>query len=239
MQRLDLAGGYCAFNSEKEIECEIFKKGYQAIKKIAYQGRHPTGYFFNNSLLKSIKLIERFSDYEFVDLFPLEFVFAELCSMGNGAVYHQRIFTPETGEMVVKHKSSTTNGVSKKAFFSPESRLKLAINYAFHINSLQLTRREKKLLTIDMFINGLLAATIGYRAILRNKGLCTHYYMEPRNIEKKELVEIGLNFYKQFLTKTNALRGRKFINKVEFSWHVFFNIFHKGLNLLSKKLVKY
>lgn len=227
LQHSDLAGGYCEFNSKSEMEFEIFPKGYQAVKKIAYQGRHPTGYFFNNELLKSIKLIERFSDYDFVDLFPLEFAFAELCLMGNGAIYHGSIFTPETGVMVVKHKSSTTNGKSKQAFFSPEARLKLAINYTKHINTLQLAPREKDLLIIDIFIRGLAAATMGYKAILRNKDLCIHYYMESRDIKTKELFGIGFYFYKQFVNKTVDVWGSNLIKRIKFEVHLFFILFRK------------
>ena len=42
------------------------------------------------NLLHSIFFLERFSDYEYVDLFPLEFAFAELCSLGKGAIYNEK-----------------------------------------------------------------------------------------------------------------------------------------------------
>ena len=237
LQNPGLAGGYCTFNSTSEIEYELFSKGYSAIKKIAYQGRHPTGYFFNNDFLKSIKLVERFSDYDFVDLFPLEFAFAELCLMGNGAVYHRSIFTPETGSMVIKHKSSTTDGKSKKAFFSPEARLKLAVSYTKHISTLQLAPQERDLLIIDTFIHELGAATIGYREIVKNKDLCTHYYMERRDIKIKELLSIGLNFYKQYRNETISLWGSSFITQMNFKLHVFMRLFMKTI-LRSIKFIK-
>jgi glycosyltransferase involved in cell wall biosynthesis len=226
-QHPDLAGGFCTFNSTDEAGYEILPKGYQAIARIAYQGRHPTGYFFNNKLLKSIRLVERFSDYDFVDLFPLEFAFAELCLMGNGAIYHRPIFTPETGAMVVKHKSATTNGKSKKAFFSPEARLKLAINYTRHIRTLQLASREKYLLMIDTFIHELVAATVGYKSILGNRDLCIHYGMECRNIRTKELFLIGLNFYKGFAKGTIDILGNNFIQQIKFMAHVLLKLFQK------------
>ena len=217
LQHANLAGGFCAFNSESKIDYEIIPQGYQAVSKIAYQGRHPTGYFFNNELLKSIKLVERFSDYDFVDLFPLEFAFAELCVMGDGAVYHKSIFTPETGAMVVTHKSSTTDGKSKKAFFMPEARLKLAVNYTKHISTLPLTPFERSSLILDTFLHELSAATIGYRSILRNKDLCAHYYMICRDIKIIELFGIGQNFYKQFLLESTTVLGSGFIKPLKFT----------------------
>lgn len=233
LQQTDLAGGYCAFNSKSEEEYEIIPKGCQAVRRIGYQGRHPTGYFFNNDLIKSIKLVERFSDYNFVDLFPLEFAFAELCLMGNGAIYHTTIFTPETGALVVKHKSSTTDGKSKKAFFSPEARLKLAVSYTKHINTLQLSPRERNLLMIDTFLHGMVAATLGYRSILRNNDLCAHYYMESRDIKTPELLSIGLNFYRRFVAETSEVWGGGFVKQMKFNTLVIFR-----LQKMIKKLIK-
>jgi glycosyltransferase involved in cell wall biosynthesis len=227
LQNSDLAGGYCAFNSELTIDYEIFQKGHLAIKKIAYQGRHPTGYFFNNDLLKPIKLVERFSDYDFVGLFPLEFVFAELCSIGDGAIYHRPIFTPETGTMVVKHKSSTTNGKSKLAFFSPEARFKQAVNYAKHINTLKLTLQEKNKLIIDTFVNELTSATKGYQAVMMNENLCTHYYMDPKKIKNRELLSIGLNFYMRYKREAMSQWGGGGITKINFELHVLMILFSR------------
>jgi len=234
LQQENLAGGFCAFGSEGTINYEIIPQGYQAVSKIAYQGRHPTGYFFNNNLLKSIKLVERFSDYNFVDLFPLEFSFAEICLMGDGAIFYQSIFIPETGAIVVKHKSSTTNGKSKKAFFTPEARLKLAVNYGKHINTLPLSQFEKYSLVTDAFFRELTAATMGYRSILRNENLCTHYYMESIDIKIIELIEIGLNFYKQFLIKSRTVLGYEFFNLLIFNLLVIFKITQKITNRFTR-----
>lgn len=238
VQHPDLAGGYCEFDSISEIECEIFQKGFPAVRKIAYQGRHPTGYYFNNELLKSIDFVERFSDYAFVDLFPLEFAFAELCLLGDGAVYHRTIFTPETGTMVVRHKSSTTNGKSRNAFFSPESRLKLAVNYAKHVSTLRLMPQEKHTLIVDVFIHELAAATKGYQSILSNENLCIHYYMECREIKTRELVNIGINFYRQFVDETKSIVGKGITKQIKFKLHVLFRILQRMVGRIGRNSSK-
>lgn len=221
LRHSDLASGFCLFDSQPGIESEIFQPGYEAISKVAYKGRHPTGYFFNNALLKSIKHLERFSDYKFVDMFPFEFIHAELCSMGKGAIYHVPMFTLETGEMAARHKSYNASGKSKEAFFSPEARLKMAINYTKHITSLQLAPPEKKLLIIDVFIQQLVAATVGYRAVLRNKDICAHYYMECRDLKLKELFVIGCDLYRYYRNNTKTLWGSNPITQMIFDLKVF------------------
>jgi len=235
IQHAGLACGFCEFDSlPEEKPPELFPKGYESIKKIAYKGRHPTGYFFNTKYLESIKIVERFSDYDFVDLFPLEFVFAELCLMGNGAIYHESVFKPETGVNVVTHKSSTTNGRSKKAFFSPEARLKLAVNYSKHINTLQIEPRERDLLMLDIFIAGLAAATIGYKSVLRNNDLCIHYFMDTRNIKTKELIAIGYNFYQRYTDRKLGLCGNNFFKLFKFKTALLFGLLLKALRKLIK-----
>lgn len=236
LRQSGLACGFCTFDGPSSIEYELFPKGFQALKNIAYKGRHPTGYFFNNRLLQSVNIVERFSDYDFVDLFPLEFVFAELSLMGDGAIYHRPIFTPETGSNVVKHKSSTTNGKSKLAFFSPEARLKMAVNYSKHIDSLDIGTLEKSLLIIDAFLNGIDAATVTYKTILGNKALCVHYFMEPRDIKTAELFTIGYNFYKSFVNRTAELWIEEYNMLCLFKIIIFIRLLGK-IMLRSAKLV--
>lgn len=236
LEHPDLASGYCAFDSKSKIEHEIFQQGYQAIKNIAYKGRHPTGYFFNNALLESIRHVERLSDFEIVGMFPFEFIHAELCSMGNGAIYHVPMFTLETGDMAAKHKSYNASGKSKEAFFSPEERLKLAINYTKHISTLSLTQKEKKLLVVDVFLQQIVAATMGYQSILRNKDICLHYYMECRDLKTKELLGIGLKFYRNYRAKTIDIWGSNFITQLAFEPHVFLRLLAKAIRRSIKYL---
>lgn len=204
--------GYCEFESSGISEYEVFPIGYKSIENIAYKGRHPTGYFFNNKFLKEMDIVKRFSDYEFVDLFPLEFVFAELSLVGAGAIYKKPIFRPENGPMVVSHKSSTTKGSDKKAFFRPEARLKLAINFSKHLKSLKLAPKEKIQLAANILIAEIRASTLGYRAIMANQKLCIHYKMNVRKIKTIELIKIGLLFYFEYISKFYVIYDRKISN---------------------------
>ncbi|MBS7231926.1 glycosyltransferase family 2 protein [Flavobacterium psychroterrae] len=209
--------GYCEFNLDSKILFETFPSGIKALNKLGYITRHPTGYFFRNNDWKAIDAVKRFSDYEFVDLFPLEFVFAELSLLGDGAVYYDSIFSPERGvERITKHKSATTKGNSKKAFFSPESRLKLAINFESHIQSLSISELEKRKLIIKSFFRELNLATFEFKNIMSNNELCIHYYMDPKNISKKELLQIGLSFYNGYSNKVINVRFKTFLERLGF-----------------------
>ncbi len=224
-----LACGYCEHNSQSKAEFELFSKGYPAVKEIAYKAQHPTGYFFNNKLLKSTNFVERFSDQGFVDTFPFDFVFAELCLLGDGAIYHKPMCTLQTVYMAAKQKSFGTNGKSKDAYFLPQGKLKMAINFTRHINTLKLPAREKELLIIDRFMQGLVAATMGYKSMMKSNEMCTHYHMESRNVGWKEMFVIGLNFYKQFIKGTRSVWGGNLLTQSKFIIHLSITLFRKAI----------
>lgn len=229
-----LACGYCEYSSKAQIEFELYPKGFQAVEKIAYIGHHPTGYFFKNELLKSINITERFADYDFVGHFPFDFVFAELCLMGDGAIYHKSIFSPETANMAAKQKSFGTNANLEEAFFSPQGRLKMAINFSRHINTLPLVPQEMESLIIDRFMQGLAAATMGYKSIMRNNELCIHYHIASRDIGKKEMFTTGLNFYKKFLNGVIGISGNNLLAQTKFKLHVLIRLFQKLMRRLFR-----
>lgn len=186
--------GFCAFDVAPDIPSQHHPRGFDAVNAIAYKGRHPTGYFFRNEDLRRVRLTERFSDFNVVDLFPLEFAFAEVAISGDGVVYNGGLFSPSTGEGVVKHKSSTTNGASRTAFFAPAARLKLALSYSCHVDQLELSQHERSQLIGRIFFGELRSATSGYRAVLGNKNLCIHYRMESRHMGRAELLRIAYSF---------------------------------------------
>lgn len=233
----ELAAGYCEYNSAVLNEYDRFQKGIFAIKAIAYMARHPTGYFFNNHLLKSINFVERFSDYNIVDTFPFDFVFAELCLLGDGYIYNPDLITPENGATAAKIKSFGTDGSKKDAFFSPDSRLRMAVNFSWHIHTLNLSQEEKNDLIIGVFIRGLLGATFGYRAILKNTNLCEHYGMPSRTVKNGEVLNYGITYIISFFKKTNTILGTSFISKIAFLKNLIFYIIKK-IFIRVRKFVK-
>ena len=233
MANPDIYCGFCEFSNQKK-EHEVFSTGFDSINKMAYLGRHPTGYFFQNKPYKGIDVVNRFSDYNFVDLFPLEFVFAELCVQGCGAIYHNTLFIPETRKIKVEQqKSSTTKGTSISAFFSPDSRLKMSLNYAKHISSLNISDSSKDNLKIKTFLRGLIAATVGYRDILKNETLCIHYHMAPRELSVSETIILASTFYNSYVEASRS-SNREF-NRLQFNLKLVRYIIKKiTLKLLSK-----
>lgn len=226
-----VAFGYCEYDLKNELLFNIYKSGSEALSKLAYITRHPTGMFFKREFWKLRDCVNRFSDSEFVDLFPLEFVFAELSLLGDGAIYYDSIFMPETGKSRVrKHKSATTDGKLKTAFFSPHTRLKLAVNFERHLQSLDIPKRERNQVAIKSFFRELHTATIVYKQIMLNDAICEHYYMKRRVVGNMELVKTAFTFYNGYIG--NVFKMRPFVDKVEFKLNLISTIIRKIVNKL-------
>lgn len=227
-----LTCGFCNFDVPEGFAHEYYARGIEAVTTIAYRGRHPTGYFFRNDVLRQSRLTERFADFDKVHLFPLEFAFAEAALVGDGAVYNSPLFSPNRGEDVVKHKSATTSGASKNAFFAPAARLKLAVSYADHVDTLALSNYEKATLIAKLFIAELRAATVEYRRVMGNEQLCIHYRMEPRRVSGWEIAGILLAFCRDYV---KARFARQPARAVPFMGAVFAVFGSKALQRVTRR----
>ena len=232
MRHPGLACGYCEYHSKSNADFELFSKGFPAVRAIGYKAHHPSGYFFNNELLKSVDITSRFADFNFVGHFPFDFIFAELCMLGDGAIYHQPLVTPHTAKMAAKKTSFESSGKVLDAYFMPQGRLNTAVNFTQHINTLGLAPREKESLVIDRFIQGLIGSTLAYRAMMMNDDWCTHYHMQSRRVGWREMIFIGLNFYRQFIKKTRGMLDGGFLTQATFNGHLFFKLFPRLMKRL-------
>lgn len=232
----NISCGYCVLSPKAKLDNEIYLKGFDAVVNMGYLGNHPSGHFFNKKMLDTTNYLKRFSNQDFVNLFPFEFIFSELSFMGSVMIYKKELFSAEQNpSSVARRKSATTKGTSSNAFFNPKQRLKMTINYIEHVKSLSLTKNKKKRLECEVFLRGLNSATNEYKAIMKNQTICDHYYMKVRNINNIELLKIGLNFYKGFFNSQVEM-GIK--DKIYFIIYLRLLILNKKSLKVFKKLAK-
>ncbi len=205
LQQPELNCGFCRLGAEANGGISVFRVGYAAVRAVAFKSRHPTGLFFRASALKSMNFLELFSNYEYVDLFPLDFALADASILGHSAIFGEPLFSPEVAIQAAVHKSWTTSGNARSAFFSPESRLKLTINYSIHACKLGLSKKQLKSLLSSLFIQGLNQSTRGYRSVMGNEALCNHYGMDRRVVSGVEMLQIAWRFYRRWKDSTRSL----------------------------------
>ena len=196
------ACGYCA-HSASTSNSVVYQAGENAVRNVAYSGSHPTGYFFQASWFTT-GLANKWCDPEIVGHFPLEFILAEFCMRGEGAIYRDRLFMLETLVIGRSKKSFGTNGAVEKPFFSPSERLRIAINFSLHILTLPLSSKAKRSLISERYLQGLLQATLGYRRVLADKACCEHYNIEPRHGSFIELLKIAFFYSYKFYVQVKS-----------------------------------
>lgn len=228
----DISCGYCTYSPKPDAENKIYGKGFEAIKHMGYLGNHPSGCFFNKDLLDSINYMQKFSDKNFVGEFSFDFIFAELAIKGNTAIFNRELAIPQTNVDAAKDKSLSIHGTHTNAFYTPQSRLKMAINHSRHINELMLSTCDKKNMLIIIFNRGLINATLGYKNILQNADICEHYSLKSRHIGLLELLITALKFYYYYCNETKAILKENNFNALVFG---FFSI----KMLLKKKIMKF
>lgn len=201
------ACGYCDYGSTPGRPTEVFARGFEALNRVAYSCRHPSGYFFASGLLRRLDIGARFVDADYVGHFCFEFIFAELTLAGCGAIYAAPVFAPESLQAAANQKSFGTNASTEDAFFSPNGRLKMVINFSRQIDTLPISKSQKSELIVERFMHGLLMATVGYRAIMASPELCRHYHIDRREVGTTELLKIGAQFYRGFVSSVLAPQG--------------------------------
>lgn len=192
------ATGFCEYGPATDRVADLFEAGLPALRKVGYACHHPSGYFFEAQRLRGLDIATRFSDFDYVGHFPLDFMQAELSLQGRAAVYHRDLFSPEQLTATAK-KSFGTHAGKEDAFFSPKGRLKMATNFSRHIARLPITGGQKRTLITDRYLQGVITSTLGYRRLLANELICNHYHIATRRVGLKETLSHAVAFHKGFM----------------------------------------
>lgn len=195
----NVIAGYCELDICTRSQNIILDKGVNSLKRIGYLSKHPTGYFFQSSILTELKIMENYSDVNKVGSFPLEFILSEFCIRGNTAIINIPLCYIETMEDVKKIKSYSYSETDDNLYFSPSQRYVMFEKYLTHLTSLELTNSEKRVVVRWLYINGLNCATFEYKKMLGNKIVCEHYNIKTRDVSVLEISKIDYKFTSNFI----------------------------------------
>ncbi len=201
LRRGAFSTGYCEYHKPAGTPERQFDQGAAGLLGMAYSCHHPTGYFFRKLDLRDIRIVDRFSQHNFVGNFPFEFMQAELALRGPSAIFQEPLFVPETLDDAKAIKSFTIDGVKEDAFFSPKGRMKTASRFSAHILGLPLSGDIQRQLVFDRFFQGLWHATVGYRQIMANEAICDHYHIATRRIGRLEMFMSAIFYYSGFVSE--------------------------------------
>ncbi|MBF7090648.1 glycosyltransferase family 2 protein [Flavobacterium sp. ALJ2] len=193
----DVLFGYCKLNSIKDSPDILYNKGFASLYNMAYLSAHPSGMFYKTDVLKSLPLLNQIFTENKKFGFYTDLINAEIATLGQSKIIMLPVFYTETKEDCEKVSSFTYTN-ENEVFFFPSKRIEEFMVYSESLYSLKIARKEKNKVLAKIFLSGLLASTLGFKNILEDSSVCTHYFVKSRNVSIIELIKIAFTFSKAF-----------------------------------------
>lgn len=204
--------GYCSLNLKKKASDEVFEQGFPSIIHMAYLAKHPSGYFYKTNEFCSSKTLKHIFLNRDKFEFNFEIINAEVSFKGKSKIINLPIFHTETKEDCASVPSFTYN--KDNLYFEPFKRLNEYRIYMRNVCELDLLNKEKNSLIKLLYINGLLASTIGYKSILNDNYVCLHHGINTRKVKFFELLKINFNYSFSFIKEPLSI---SFLRKIYIS----------------------
>ena len=189
----NVAFGYCSLNLNGIAEDSFYLKGFESLLNMSYLSAHPTGMFYNTDLFKAINFYDNISDRSKIFGFYPDILNAEMAVLGSSSIIRIPVFNTETIIECEEVKSYTFKN-EEDLFFTPNNRSKHFLIYAEHLLNRNISSDDKMKVLERIYLSELSASTIGFKAILENKPICKHYYINTRKVGINELVRIYFRF---------------------------------------------
>jgi glycosyltransferase involved in cell wall biosynthesis len=193
--------GYCELDILKEKPNEYFSTGIDGIKHLGYLSKHPSGYFFRTYELHNSSLLQNFIVQKDSFDFCIDLLCTDLAAVGASCIVRFPLaFSANfTAKYDIEPPIKTYSYTKDNVFFHPKQRMNALYRYISHILTLGLPPKEQKELIYDLFRKGLIVSTFGYKNIMGNGAICSHYNIELENISLLKLIIIDIKYCKYFV----------------------------------------
>ncbi len=192
---------YCGEDQKNRDNVE-YRKGVQALGKIAYKSLHPTGMVFRTDCLnQSLKKYKADSCGEKFGFFPHDFIAADLAIKGNILLYNKKVRI-RVKENYIKNSKSDNSAVNEKnkiIWFYPDGRIRQFEKHVIHLSELEISDKEKSLVLIYMYRTLLSHCTISYQLMAKDKLNCDHYNVPVKKVTFQSLLLIARKTSKEFV----------------------------------------
>lgn len=207
--------GFVDLSNKGERHIETYKAGKDAIIKVAYRSKHPSGFFWKTSLFEEeikkdyIKIID--PNFEF--LFDL--MAGSLASKFDATIIYWPLIINANLRVtpIEEYKKSYTYNEAN-IYFGIQQVRRAFCYYLSNLMSLGILADDKRVIAKQLTDNFLLKASISLKKCYSNDELCAHYNMKPRKVRFKEMVCNSSNIICAYL---NICRGHLPILKCVFT----------------------
>lgn len=207
------------FSCKRKICMKRFIGANRCFYEFAYLSKHPTGYFYNNKLLKDIRIEQKFVDIDKVGYFPFEFICAELALNGNGIIWNIPFCNTSKIPKDGTKYSGTYSAVNNNLFFSPQNRFDQYERYIIHLGQLKIPSILRLRTMLKLTKSTYYMMTKGFSKIMGDKDKCLYYKVDKDKINLKGYNELVSYFYSRLINS-----------------NVFNNVFEKYLFIFQSRI---
>lgn len=176
-------GGYCAQNkNDKRKSVEVCNN--EPLLKFGWMV-HPSGNFYKTDIIK--EFIKNSDELIYGHPYAFNFYMLKCASLGAMMVYDKPSIYTCTPEEIKEEKTLSYFVDDGTLHFSPDNSINNFAQYKEFIDGFNLEDNYHFKVLEKLYDDTLYKITLGYKNILMNEPLCTHYNIKMRNVTKKEM----------------------------------------------------
>lgn len=198
--------GYVDLSNNKPIYVETVKKGIDALKRLSYTCKHPSGFFWKSELFHDEinkeyykKLPPKF-DYQF------DLMYAHCAVKYDGVIVYMPLIINANMRPELESAKSYTY-TEENLFFGASKRLETYELFLKDIVILETSVNVKKQLQFSLTKRTSASVTTGLRFLLQHAVVCRHYNLSPRVVSLREMLSnlvFVLRIYNKYAPSYNS-----------------------------------
>lgn len=225
--------GYVDLSNNKPIYVETVKKGIDALKRLSYTCKHPSGFFWKSELFHEeinkdyYKELPPKFDYQF------DLMYAHCAVRYDGVI----VYMPLIINSFMRPELSGNKSYSyteDNLFFGAPQRLKTYELFLKDIQLLELDKETKKKIILVVTNRMLGFVTTLLRFFLQHEEVCYHYQLKPRTMTFREMEKNVVSVLRIF-SKYPLQRGK--ITTLLVSLILFLRYSYKNLKVCFKESI--
>lgn len=179
--------GYVDLSNNKPLYIETIKKGIDALTRLSYTCKHPSGFFWRSELFHEeinkeyYKQLPPKFDYQF------DLMYAHCAVMYDGVIVYMPLIINANMRPELEGAKSYTYS-EENIFFGTKKRLETYELFLKDIDILNTDVGFKKRIMYSLTKSTSSSVSIGLRFFLQHAIVCNHYNLEPRVVPFGEML---------------------------------------------------
>ena len=198
--------GYVDLSNNKPIYVETIEKGLNALTRLSYTCKHPSGFFWRSELFHEeinkeyYKSLPPKFDYQF------DLMYAHCAVRHDGVIVYLPLIINANMRPELEGAKSYTYS-EDNLFFGAKKRLETYELFLKDVNILNIDNKVKRRLQQNLTKSTSALVTTTLRYFLRHSVVCSHYNLTPRVVSFPEMIHNlydTLKIYRKYATLYNS-----------------------------------